>query len=194
MAIKYSYKPRYKNRIVEFAGKNSRSIGLSLLAVALIFSFSLLSDRITGFVTYASDLESRLNETLQQLNAESRLRAECEAYLNSTKANLNTCSDKLTSSQSYLTTCEKERSDLKSYSNQLNSLFSSCDTERADFKSKYANETENYKKIVRSSVRAICCSFGDSATGTVRSWGIESNHIVCYGNFSVNCTNGNTNY
>lgn len=194
MAFKYSYKPRSKNRLFDFAGKNSRNVGLFLLAVALISSFSLLSDRITGYVTYTSDLESTLNETLQQLNIESRLKAECIANLDSTKSGLNLCNDKLTSSQSYLVTCEKDRGELKSYSDQLNSLFSACDVERADMKTKLANETENFKSIVRNSVKAICCSFGDALSGAVRRWGIENSQIVCSGNFSVNCTAGNTNY
>lgn len=194
MAYKYSYRPRSKNRVLDFTGKNSRNIGLLLLSIGLIFSFSLLANRITGYVTYTSDLESTLNETVQQLNTESRLKAECTANLDSTKSSLGTCNDKLTSSQNYLVTCEKERGDLKSYSTQINSVYSICDSERSDLKIKYANETENYKSIVRNSVQAICCSFGDSSTGTIRSWGIQDNRIICSGNFTVNCTAGNTNY
>jgi len=198
MAIKYNYKPRYKNRslgrVLELAKENSRTMGFLVLAIALIFSFSMLSNRITGYATYTSDLESSLNETLQQLNTESHLKAVCNANLDSTRADLTLCNDKLSSSQNYLVSCEKDRNDLKSYSDQLNSLFSFCDVERADLKTKYANETENYRVVVRNSVKAICCSFGDATTGTVRSWGIENNQIVCSGNFSVNCTNGDTNY
>ncbi len=194
MAISYSYKPGSNSRVAEYLRKNSRNIGMSVLALSLIFSFSVLSGRITGFVTYTADLESVLNETTKQLNTESRLRAECDSDLTRTASSLSECNGKLTSSQSYMVACEKDRDELKSYSDSLNSLFSSCDTERADVKIKYANETENYKQAVKNSVKAICCSFGDAQSGTVRLWEMENNRIVCTGNYTVNCTTGTTNY
>jgi len=196
MAVRYKYKPGNKSlsQVISFFANNKRNISLLLLSVVLIISFSFLSDRITGYVTYTSDLESVLNETIQQLNFESRAMAECDSNLDSTKTGLNICNDKLGSSQSYLTTCEKERGDLKSYSDNLNSVYAKCDSERTDLQSKYANSTESYKSVIRNSVRAICCSFGDTQSGAIRSWEILNNQIVCNGNYSVNCTSGATNY
>ncbi len=194
MPISYSYRPRSSSRVAEQLRKNSKSVGLSILAIALIFSFSILSGRITGFVTYASDLESTLNETAKQLDIESQLRATCDSALASTKSGLSLCNDKLYSSQGYLVTCEKDRDDLSSYSARLNEQFSSCDAQREELNAKYTNETENYKTIVRNSVKAICCSFGDLQIGNSRNWGITNNQIVCGGNYTVNCTTGSTNY
>ena len=194
MGYKYSYSPPFRNKHLKFLKSNSRHILIIVISIVLIFSFSTISNRITGFVLYANDLEARLNETLKNVNTLSREKAECSAMLSDTGQNMDICNNKLTSSQSFLVTCEKERSELKSYSDQINSLFRICEVERKDLSEKLANETANYKEVVRSSVKAICCSFGDSSSGASRNWAIVSSQIVCSGNFTVNCTSGKTDF
>ncbi|MBI2076712.1 MAG: hypothetical protein HYT72_05695 [Candidatus Aenigmarchaeota archaeon] len=191
---KYSYRPPFRNKQLKFLKANGRHMLIIVISITLIFTFSTIANRITGFVLYANDIEARLNETLKNVNMLSREKAECSAMLADTGQNMDICNNKLTSSQSFLVACEKERDDLKSYSDRINSLFRACDVERKDLSEKLANETSNYKEVVRSSVKAICCSFGDSVSGALRNWAILNSQIVCSGNFTVNCTSGKTDF
>ncbi len=190
----YSYRAPVRIKYLKSLKANSRHILIILVSVVLIFTFSTIASRITGFVLYSNDLELQLNETMKTLNILSREKAECSAALSTAGQNLDTCNSKLSSSNSFLVGCEKDLGDSRSYADNLNSLFSACDRERKDFSEKLVNKTSDYKEIVRNSVKAICCSFGDSAAGTARNWEITANQIVCSGNFTVNCTSGKTDF
>jgi len=120
-----------------------------------------------------SELENKTEESIQK----DKSILQCRNDLNHSEALLNECHNETAQLKSQL-------EDEKNKYEQLSGNLTTC----------------NFKKqelldIVKSSVRAVCCSFGDILQGTQRSWDIVGNQIICgKGGYTVNCGTGTTDY
>jgi cell division protein FtsL len=93
---------------------------------------------------------------------------------------------------------EKENADLESRLKKL-------ETDNSDLKSTITQLqldlstqkllTQEATGAVRNAVQAVCCSFSDTQSGSVISWGISRDKIMCgQGNSTVDCKTGVTIY
>lgn len=185
MAFRYEYKP---------AGEGTKKVALVIATVILAFSIYSVGTTITSYITYSSSVESELNKTKADLAVYKAVTEECARDLSQKEQNLSVCESTLGSTYASLASCNQQAAALLSQSASLNASLSSCLGESTALKNTYGNLAESYNNLVRSSVKAICCSFGDIQSGGARSWNITSDRIVCSGLYSVNCTSGETTF
>jgi uncharacterized protein YoxC len=124
----------------------------------------------------------RLNSELGNKTAESiqkdKTILQCSNDLNHSATSLNECHNETTQLKSQL-------EDEKNKYEQLFGNLTTCNSQK-----------QALMDIVKSSVRATCCSFGAIQQGLQVSWDISGNQIICggNGNYIVNCGTGTTNY
>jgi septal ring factor EnvC (AmiA/AmiB activator) len=195
MAFQYKYKAfAISTRLTGALRRSSKSVTIVSVLIVLILSFYLITSNVTAYVTYTENIEKKLNETAKELVITKASMEECSKNLASTRDNLNSCTADLDQSKSQLTTCNSERSALQTRKSELESQLSNCTAEKEDFRTRYENGLAAFNSIVKNSVRAICCSFGDVVSGTTKNWGIVDNKIVCTGSYNVNCSSGETDF
>ncbi|HLD38989.1 MAG TPA: hypothetical protein VJB05_01605, partial [archaeon] len=128
-----------------------------------------------------------LNETKANLVILQAEKDVCLASLNYTDNDLKVCQGVLSSKATLLNTCDTEKTSLNnSLTNTVSSL-NACKTEKD-------SAIQTSRQLVRNSVKAICCSYGDVQVGFVRNWDIFNDSITCTGIYTVNCGTGQTNY
>lgn len=195
MAFRYKYKAfDIRTRLMGNLRKNGKSITIVSILIVLTLSFYLITSSVTAYITYTENIEKVLNETKKELDVTKASMEECSKNLASTRDDLNSCNSNLDQSRSQLSTCENERNELRTRNSELESQLSACNTEKEDFKARYENRLSAFNNLVRSSVRALCCSFGDIVSEATKNWGIVDDKIVCTGNYHVNCSTGETDY
>ena len=179
----YEYKPPGKNSI------DIKKISIGIVAVLLLLVLFSVGKIVTGYATYTGSLETELNSAKEDLRIISAAREECAAELN-TKSNIyGECSSNLQSAQSALTQCQQDFSALKTGSE---TSLNECRTELNSAKSLQSSVTASYSKLVKNSVKAICCTISDVDSAALKQWRIENYKIICSGNFTVNCATGET--
>ncbi len=192
----YSYSPTSRDEAARaFFGRRGKHLAIAAVIVFFIGVFFLIGNTVTTYATYNKALESQLNSTSQQLTETQSGLELCELNLensNSDRAGLNAsinkCTTDLFSSMLFLDNCNKEKEKLENTTRRLDSQLSSCNSDKIA-------SGEAYRQLARNSVKAICCSFGDVQSATTRNWNITiNNSIVCAGNYTINCTSGESNY
>lgn len=187
----YSYSPNSGGR--KF-GKRSKQLAVAGVIILFVGTFYFMGNTLTSYATYNKNLEMQLNNTQGQLLQEQEMKEQCEASLSAAKDGLNTCnadkiftSAKLESCQNNVVQLNRNVNELTNKSSNLSSSLDAC-------KNSYSSTLESYRQLARNSVKAICCSFGDVQSGAARNWNITNNNIVCSGNYTINCTSGESNY
>jgi len=195
MAFQYKYKAfALRTRLTGALRRSSKSVTIVSILIVLILSFYLITSSVTAYITYTENIEKELNETSKELSITKASMEECSKNLVSTRDNLNSCNSNLEQSKSQLSTCENERSTLQTRKSELELQLSNCTAEREDLRARYENRLAAFNSVVKNSVRAICCSFGDVVSGAPKNWGIVDNKIVCTGSYNVNCSTGETDF
>ena len=194
----YSYSThstRYKVRNLVVG--NKKQLWTASVVIALIFSFYLVSETMTGYLTYGENMELELNKTRDiLLITQDKLKAiqsseqGCQNNLLVTEGKLNSCNQRLSNSESFLLACESERDNLKTYSEELNTLIDTCETERDELEVKYEDASTSLSNLIGNTVSLICCRPGIE----ISQWEIVDDEIVCSGPFTVNCTTGEVEY
>lgn len=194
MAYEYSYDKKY----------NTKPVIIIAVSAVLIFLFYFITSN-TAYVSYTESLESELNKTKASLEAAENGKTQCLKDLFEKIGASDRCNSELSEKASDFANCDADRSGMMSYINTVNSSLSNCMGERQGLQSLYANESENFRVLVRNSAASICCSFRDAQRGSVINWGIANNSMVCEGmpndassmrlsTYTVNCSTGATSY
>ena len=188
----YSYAPQSSGGLQ--LGKRGKHLAIAAVIILFVGTFYFVGNTMTGYVTYSESLEQQLNETHNKFLDMKAQYETCDAYLGNANSNiaslntsLNACSTDMFSQKLAVTSCNNEKERLGREKSDLSTSLSSCRSEQV-------SSTESYKQLARNSVKAICCSFGDVQSGSVRNWNITNNSIVCTGNYTINCTTGESNY
>ena len=189
----YSYSPGSGERM-HFFDKKGKHLAVAAAILLFIGTFYFVGNTLTGYITYSRNLEQELNETHNELID---LKSEYEACstdltdansgIASLNSSLNSCSADMFSQKLAVTSCNTEKNSLIEEKKSLSSSLSSCRNEQT-------SSHESYRQLARNSVKAICCSFGDVQSSAIRNWNITNNSIVCTGNYTINCTSGESNY
>lgn len=184
----YSYSPYPKEqRVKSFFGKRGRRLAIAVVLVFLLVAFYSAGSALTSFATYSSDLKQQLDDTSVALAVVQGQMGQCENYLSDVRGDLKACRSGARTVEADLETCSATSRELNKTANELSFWLNTCRAE---------NEAamQSFKQLIRTSVKAICCSFGDVQDGTVRYWNIVNSTIVCSGGYMVNCSSGETNY
>lgn len=195
VAMGYTYSPHTRDeRARIFFGKRGKHLAIAAVVVFLVASFYLAGSALTSYATYSKNLEDQLNSTRNSLLAAEQKSDECSTTLDATNTalqnannGLNSCNANIMYTNALLNSCYMDRSVMNATINNLTASVNDCRTAND-------NNVQNYRQLARSSVKAICCSFGDLQSATIRNWNIVNNSITCAGNYTVNCTSGETNY
>jgi len=170
----------YRTGIKKLFEENHKAICVAVLAVLLgIVAFSANSV-ITGFVTYNDELRGELNDYKSDFITMNQSYNEC---IN----NINTCMNDLKTKCSTLQNCENEKIAAVNQTKIMENNLNNCKEQKDAIQ-------KNYTNILKDAVKAICCSVDDSINGAVKNWEIRDSKLVCTGNYTVNCTSGETNY
>ena len=184
----YNFSPTTKDeRARSFLKGRGRQIGIAIVVLFLIGVFYFTGSTLNAYATYNKDLESDLASAQSNLVA---AQSEIQTYKSSLETSSNqlqTCNNDLSLSEISLGTCTKEKSNLTDEVQVYKSAVATCE-------SKIASSGDTFKQLARSSAKPICCSFGDMQNGAVRNWDVLNNSITCSGNYTVNCSSGETNY
>jgi hypothetical protein len=191
----YSYSPSSRDeRARAFFSRKGKHLLVAAVIVFFIGTFYLVGNTLTGYVTYSKDLEQQLNSTNNELSALQVQKEACDADLQNANSDigglnssLNTCTTNLFSSKLFLDSCNKDKEKLNEEKRNLSSSLDMCRAEKD-------TSAQSYRQLARNSVKAICCSFGDVQSATIRNWNITNNSIVCSGTYTINCTSGESNY
>lgn len=184
----YSYSPQSKDeRARAFFDRRGKQLAVAAVIVFLVGAFYTTGNLITSYATYNKDLQEQLNSTQAALETEQQQKESCQALLESSNSDLNKCGNDLASTKGYLASCGADKDKLNSNIQNLSASLDTCKSEKESI-------NQSYKQLARNSVKAICCSFGDVQSAAIRNWNIINNSISCTGNYTVNCTDGETNY
>ncbi len=167
-------------------------IGLAILIVVVVSLAGGMSGymvQTTGLMVQVGDLESQLENSKVQVTKLTGDVNLCNNNLGQTEARVLACENDLANRNSDLSGCEIEKADV-----QQN--LDLCVQEKASTSDDLASANEDYKDIVKNSVRAKCCSVSDIIDGVTRKWSLSDNNIVCSdaGDYSVDCSSGETDY
>ncbi len=173
--------------------KNTKHIVIAAVSAALIFSFYLITSN-TAYVSYTESLETELNRTISELAAIEGEKTQCLKDLLEKISVSDKCSAELSEKSANLIFCENDRTNMKTYISSVNSSLASCMSEKQSLQNIYANESGNFRALVKNSAASICCSYRDVQRGSAVSWSITNNSIVCEGSYVVNCSTGVTSY
>jgi len=165
-----------------------------LSPIIAILSLYALGTTITGYFTYSGNIESELNKTQNELAIYKSVSEECTRILWMKEKNLSVCETSLGSASISLAKCNRLADNLINQSVLLNLSLSSCLSESSLLRNKFGNLNISYNTLVRNSVKAICCSFGDVQSSLIRNWNVTNDRIICTGSFSVNCSSGETTF
>lgn len=169
----------------QFIINNSRKISLVILLLAVSFVIFRAGNSITTLATYEEGVEETVQRTNEAVDFVRQEREQCYQELENTEAGLEACDFSLEKAELGVSVCNTARKDAEEGRNV-------CEAEKESAETQLQQEQENYKQVVKNTVRAICCSFNDVQQGTTREWGLEENKIVCSGSFTVNCGSGET--
>ena len=194
----YKYKPfSATNKIKENIISRNKQISIISIVVFLLFFSFIITNTITGYITYQESVEAELNATKNilsvtqaSLNEMTKERDICENNLKDRVAELTACNNKLSQSESYLVNCENERNELQDYTRELNELFANCESVKEELQSSYEDLSTDFSELIRNTPADVCCRPGIE----VSEWSVIDNRIVCHGELVVNCTSGETNY
>lgn len=191
----YRFRPGGKSGLEHTWSENGRTVSIAAVSVVMMFIFYTVAQGVTGYATYTQVLENKLNETRGNLSVVQASYETCTAGLKNTQGSLETCNANVESGGQSLLKCQKDKDSLNSYSNELNDLLNICGTQKTNISAELEKIERDYKRMVISSVRPICCSaFNVIKSGEIK-WDIDNNTITCgTGNYVVNCGSGDTNY
>jgi len=188
MIMGYNYSPHSTDeKARQFFSKRGKHLAVTIVIIFLIAVFYATGIAMTSYATYSRNAEQLLNETKANLVILQAEKDVCLASLNYTDNDLKVCQGVLSSKATLLNTCDTEKTSLNnSLTNTVSSL-NACKTEKD-------SAIQTSRQLVRNSVKAICCSYGDVQVGFVRNWDIFNDSITCTGIYTVNCGTGQTNY
>jgi adenylosuccinate lyase len=181
--MKYEYRLGIKNFFI----KNSKKITIAVIVIVVLFVVYSINAFVTGFVAYNEELENELNKFKNDFITINQSFIECRNNLDVYLTEARTC-------EKNLQNCEKQKEVTTNYSIALENIIGQCQKDKEAIMQNYTKLTENYKNIIRESVRSRCCSYDDIMNGAIKNWDIKDNKIMCSGNYTVNCTSGETNY
>ena len=191
----YRYSPSSKDEQARsFLNKRGRQLAVSAVIIFLLTMFYFTGNALTGYITYSSDLESQLNNAKNALVVSEGQKDSCQTSLGNTKAELNACNNNIVSAKTDLEKCSTESSQFNKQVEILNGKLKDVSSSLDECKSQQASLYGFYDQLARSSIKPICCSFGDEQLAALRNWNIINNSIVCNGNYTVNCSSGESNY
>ncbi len=187
--MEYRYSSQTKEeRLRAFLNKNKKHVAVSaVIAVFLVASFYVSNSVITAYATYNTDLEQQLEDIEEALVDARAQKDSCRISLENANADIERCGSNLTSTGQLLEACRSEIDKFSNALQNLSSAFTACEAEKE-------SALQSLKQLVRNTVKAICCSYGDVQSGVVGNWGIVGDSITCSGNYTVNCSSGETNY
>jgi hypothetical protein len=174
---KFNAEGRKTDKLKSLWPKSERLGIAAVIIIAAILVVSIGGYYATGYVTY--------NENQKKV---------CENNLSVCATNLVTCNNDVVGIQNQLTTCHNDVTQANEKSTDLQTMLNNCTDEKGILSTQTAEAITGYKILAKSSVKPICCSYSDAQSGSVKNWGIMSNFIVCDGNYTINCTTGETNY
>ena len=184
----YSYSPHSTDeKARQFFSKRGKHLAIAIVIIFLLVVFYTTGLAMTTYATYSRNAEQQLNETKTNLAIVQAEKDVCLASLNATGNDLKRCESDLSLKTSLLNTCGIEKSSLNNNIVSTVSSLNTCKTEKD-------SAIQSSKQLVRNSVKAICCSYGDVQTGFVRNWNTVNDSITCTGSYTVNCSTGETNY
>ena len=202
--MEYRYKPE-KNRLQEPKGKNKLHETIktrrdhlwtgAIIASFIIFLYTI-NYGITGFVTYQENIESELNNTVQELTqTKTELsqtfdeKENCLSNLASEKNNLASCQNNLQKGKSDVVACESSLSTTTNKLTQKNQQLDTCNADKEAVESLLQNRESSYNELLKNSVINTCCSVFDVRAGNIVSWSMHDNAIDCNsGTNTINCT------
>lgn len=187
MAFSYNYKHKPHNP--SGAAKKALIAAVMLILVLGIYS---VGSTITGYISYSDSVASELNGTKKELEIYKAVSDECTRDLWLKESDLTACERSFESASASLAACEALAASLSNRTSSLESSLASCSSELQSLKGIFGNLNISYEKLVRNSVKAVCCSFSDVQRSQIRNWGVSPDGIVCSGSFSVNCSSGGT--
>jgi hypothetical protein len=179
MGSKYHYEPEGKKteKLKSLWPENERLGIAAVIIIAVILVVSIGGYYVTGYVTYTDNLKNE--------------KKVCDDNLLACGNNLNSCSVAITDLQTQLSSCQENANQKTT---ELQALLNNCTDEKGTLAAQAAAAIAGYKDLAKSSVKPICCSYSDMQTGAVHNWDILNNVVVCTGNYTINCTTGETNY
>lgn len=190
----YRYTPYTKDeRARSFFGKRGKNLAIVAVVVVLISVFYVTGNTLTGYATYSKNLERQLNNTKNALLISQEQKEVCKDLLESTSSELNSCKNDLTSAKDSLANCSNTTLQLSNTIQNLSSKINNLTQSLENCKKDNESVSEQYEQLAKNSAKPICCSFGDIQSGAIRNWNIMNNAIICSGNYTVNCTSGETN-
>lgn len=167
-------------------------IGLAIMIVVVVSLAGGMSGymvQTTGLMVQVGDLESQLESSKSQVTKLTGDLNLCNNNLEQTEARVLACENDLSNRNSDLSGCEIEKADVQ---NNLDL----CVQEKASTSDELESANEDYKDLVKNSVRAKCCSVSDIIDGVTRKWSLSEDNIICSdaGDYNVDCSNGETDY
>ncbi len=186
--MSYNFSPKTTDeKARSFLNKRGKQIGIAIIVVFLVSVFYYTGTTLTTYATYNNDLEQDLQSAKSGLaGAQSEIQTY-KSSLETSNNQLRTCNSNLELSKTSLSSCSKEKSDLTDEVKVYKTAVETCE-------SKISSSGDSFKQLAKNSVKFICCSYGDVQNGGTRNWDVVGNSIICSGNYTVNCSNGETNY
>lgn len=184
----YNFSPKTTDeKARSFLKGRGKQIVIAVVVLFLIGVFYFTGTTINTYATYNKNLEQDLQSAKDDLAS---AQVEIQTYKSSLETSnnqLQTCNTNLELSKTSLSSYIKEKSNLTDEVQVYRSAVETCE-------SRIASSGDTFKQLTRNSVRPICCSYGDIQNGGTRNWDVVNNSIICSGNYTVNCTSGETNY
>jgi len=183
---------------MQMSAKEKKVVVAAVLAVTIVLFYSL-SVTATGFITTytiekkLNEKEQELNKTLVNLEQAQKSLSDAETGIMNSNKEKEACQSSLSGTNQQLSDCNDSISSVNKALSECTSAKTLCEADIASYKLNYEAATADYNSLASSSAAAICCSFSDFQSGTIRQWSIESNKLVCNsGNYTVNCKTGET--
>ncbi|MBN2043199.1 MAG: hypothetical protein JW754_05340 [Candidatus Aenigmarchaeota archaeon] len=188
-------KPSYSYQQSSGGFGGRRAITFIAVIVIAVVGFSL-ANSWTGNMIYTGGLETRVNDlgkSLQDLQSKvASLTSEIEVK-NTELANEREKSGNL---ETDLVNTKNNLIDCTDREDRLKNDFNTCSGEVMNLTDDIETKMNNYRSLVRNTVRGVCCSVSDILSKKTRSFDVEGNEIFCAdeGDHEVNCGTGETNY
>ncbi|MDD9952909.1 MAG: hypothetical protein OXR66_01070 [Candidatus Woesearchaeota archaeon] len=133
--------------------------------------------------------EQEKSTLAQTITSEERLRTQCEDAIQAADARYETCAESTATVQEQhdtaIATCESRITEVEQHNVEMKAELNTCQ-----------DHVDDTLDIIKTAVRAVCCSFSDIQESRTRQWDKTGNQIICSqdGEFTMECGSGATDY
>jgi cell division protein FtsL len=154
---------------------------IKIVAVVFLLAIFTTAWNITGFATYdrLMEIEKRINETETNYN-------QCQASLNQKSQDLYNCRSDIDTKNQAIDACRLSIEGTQTRINNLTNDLSQCTLEKDNINMTYTSLSGEYNKLLKNSVKYICCRPGITTT----NWNIFGGALTCSGSNAFNCVTG----